>query len=318
MEQDLLNQRLNTTFQFDDLFQTWLEAFIVDRKVQNMAKGTVRYYIEKLTMFNRYCTLMTISRISQLTPDLIRSYLVYLQDHGHNPGGLHQAYRTLKTFLLWWEAETEPVDWRNPIRRVKPPKLLIEPIQPVPLEVVEKLIATCNDKSMLTLRDKALLLLLLDTGARASEVCNLNIEDIDLVSGSVNINCGKGRKPRVVFLGQTSRRALRSYLRVRTSNQTKLEGLPCWVTNTGDRLTYSGLDQIIRRRSKLALVPKPGLHDFRRAFAINFLRNGGDVYSLQRLMGHADLQVLRRYLAQTNEDLRIAHQKFSPVDNGRR
>jgi integrase/recombinase XerD len=60
---------------------------------------------------------------------------------------------------------------------------------------------------------------------------------------------------------------------------------------------------------------KPGLHDFRRAFALNFLRNGGDIYSLQNLMGHADLQDLSLYLAQTTEDLHVAHRNFSPVDN---
>jgi integrase/recombinase XerD len=77
------------------------------------------------------------------------------------------------------------------------------------------------------------------------------------------------------------------------------------------------LNEIIGRRAKKTNVTKPELHDFRRAFAINFLRDGGVVYSLQKLMGHADLQVLRRYLAQTNEYLKIAHNKFSPVDHPR-
>jgi len=74
-------------------------------------------------------------------------------------------------------------------------------------------------------------------------------------------------------------------------------------------------NRILRRRAKSVDIEKPSLHDFRRAFALNFLRNGGDIYSLQKLMGHADLQVLRRYFAQTNEDLKIAHSNFSPVDN---
>jgi len=90
---------------------------------------------------------------------------------------------------------------------------------------------------------------------------------------------------------------------------------PLWVTNKHNRLTYWGLNQIILRRAEEAHIEKPSLHDFRRAFALNFLRNGGDIYSLQNLMGHADLQVLRRYLAQTTDDLHIAHRKFSPVDN---
>lgn len=315
MEQTQLEQWTTNLLHYDDLLQTWLEAFIVDRKVQNLAKGTIEFYIAKLSLFDQYCTKMTVSHIRQLTPDLIRSYLLYLQNKGHNPGGIHAAFRTLRSFLYWWEAETEPEQWKNPIRKVKPPKVGVEPLQPVPLDVVEKLIATCEGKALLTLRDKALLLLLLDTGARASEVCAINVEDIDLISGAVSINCGKGRKPRVVFLGQTSRRALRSYLKARIGDLIKTVGLPCWITKDGGRLTYWGLNQIIRRRAKAANVTKPELHDFRRAFAINFLRNGGDVYSLQKLMGHADLQVLRRYLAQTNEDLRLSHNKFSPVDH---
>jgi len=59
---------------------------------------------------------------------------------------------------------------------------------------------------------------------------------------------------------------------------------------------------------------KLSLHNFIKEHALNYLRNDGDIYSLQRLMGHADLQVLRRYLAQTTEDLQNAHHNFSPVD----
>lgn len=64
-------------------------------------------------------------------------------------------------------------------------------------------------------------------------------------------------------------------------------------------------------------IDKPSLHDFRRAFALNYLRNGGIIYSLQKLMGHADLHGLKRYLAQTIEDLQTVHLKISPVENSR-
>ena len=73
---------------------------------------------------------------------------------------------------------------------------------------------------------------------------------------------------------------------------------------------------MICRRAKQANVQPPELHAFRRWFALTCLRAGMDIYSLQQLMGHADLQVLRRYLKQTNQDMREAHQKASPVDNG--
>lgn len=88
-----------------------------------------------------------------------------------------------------------------------------------------------------------------------------------------------------------------------------------WITNQGERLTYWGLKMVMRRRANLAHVNTPQLHAFRRWFALTCLRSGMDVYSLQELMGHADLQVLRRYLKQTNRDIREAHLRVSPVDN---
>lgn len=103
-------------------------------------------------------------------------------------------------------------------------------------------------------------------------------------------------------------RELMRYLRGRPQSG------PLFCTDAGRRLTYWGLRQIIRRRAEAAGVKSPSLHSFRRAFALLSLRAGIDIYSLQRLMGHADLTVLRRYLAQTEQDLKSAHEKASPVD----
>jgi integrase/recombinase XerD len=87
------------------------------------------------------------------------------------------------------------------------------------------------------------------------------------------------------------------------------------VTVKGTRLTYWGLRQIVRRRAEKAGVRLPSLHSFRRAFALYTLGNGADIYSLQTLMGHSDLTVLRRYLKQTEADLREGHRRARPVDN---
>jgi integrase/recombinase XerD len=81
-------------------------------------------------------------------------------------------------------------------------------------------------------------------------------------------------------------------------------------------MTYTALRGLLRRRAyaaELRQIPTP--HDFRRAFALIMLRNGVDIFALQKLMGHSDLQVLRRYLAQTDEDVHTAHMRGSPVDN---
>ncbi len=315
MSKTILNQWTITEVLGDDYLEKWAEAFLIDRKVQNLSPGTLHFYQSKLKLFLSYCETIALKRFSQLTPDIIRTFLLFLEQEGHNPGGIHAVYRTLRTFLNWWENETEPEGWKNPIQKVKAPKVAINPLEPVSIAQVEALIATCNTNDFYDLRDKALLLFLLDSGARAAETCAVNLEDIDLQNGSVLIRCGKGRKPRIVYLGKKSRRALRAYLKSCARQMELKENSALWVTNSNNRLTYWGINQIIRRRAADAHIEKPSLHDFRRAFALNFLRNGGDIYSLQNLMGHADLQVLRRYLAQNTEDLQIAHQNYSPVDN---
>ena len=315
MKQVDLNQWLNTELMGYDVIREWYESFLMDRKIQNMSPGTIHFYKSKLKLFHEYCDAIVIDHISQITANIIRGYLIYLGEKGNNPGGLHACYRVLKTFLLWWEREVEPEGWKNPILNVKAPKLSVKPLEPVSIPQVDKLLSTCISKSFYDLRDKALFLFLLDTGARASETCSINLEDVDLRSGSVFIKSSKGRKPRTVFIGKKSRRAIRAYLKSRAKQNAEDRCPALWVTKNPNRLTYWGLNQILRRRTKKANIETPSLHDFRRAFALNYLKNGGDIYSLQRLMGHADLQVLRWYLAQTTEDLQIAHRNFNPVDN---
>jgi len=129
----------------------------------------------------------------------LREYLLEFEIEGHNPGGCHAAYRTVKTFLRWWENEVEPKDWTNPIRKVKAPKMSIEPLDPVDIEAVKGMMEVCPN-NLTGLRDKAMMLFLLDTGVRASELVAINLEDVDPSTGEVLVRVGKGRKPRTVFM----------------------------------------------------------------------------------------------------------------------
>jgi integrase/recombinase XerC len=303
------NQWCITRLEQDTDLLTWIEAFLIDRKAQGLAKGTLYFYQKKLKLFIDFCKAQIITQVTDFTPSFLRKYMLYLEDTGHNDGGRHACYRALKTFLYWWEDEVELDGWSNPIRKVKPPKIPVAPMEPVPLDDIKAMLKTC-DKSFTGLRDKAILLALLDTGARAQEFLGIRLGDINQVSGEIIIQHAKGGKYRIVFLGKAARKAMRAYIRRRSSHCDAL-----WVSLEGELLTYWGLREIIRRRSKSAKVVTPSLHSFRRAFAINMLRAGVDVFSLQKLMGHADLQVLRRYLAQTTEDIAQAHRLGSSVDN---
>lgn len=310
MQADRITGLVNTTSErvYYDHLQEWVTEFLHAKKAERVSGHTLEFYTQQLSHFLRYCDSQVITRLDQITAGVIRQFLL-AHAETHNPGGQHAAFRVLRTFMLWFERETEPEGWHNPIHKVKPPKLPQEPLQPVEVSDVIAMVGTCN-KSYLGLRDAAILLCLLDTGARAREFLAMTVSDVNLITGAILIKRGKGSKARTVFIGHTARKAIRHYLKVRGDNCPLL-----WVTDDKQPLSYGGLRKMLVRRSKLAGCDLPGLHDFRRAFALAMLRGGCDLVTLSRLMGHASLNVLSRYLRQITDDLQVAHEKYSPVDH---
>ena len=108
-------------------------------------------------------------------------------------------------------------------------------------------------------------------------------------------------------------------IRVDSSGQRYDQSPALWVTHScagSERLSCGGLRAVITRRAFDSHVEEPSQHDFRRAIALAMLRNGTDVFTLEKLMGHEGISVLRRYLKQTDLDTEKAHRRAGPVDNG--
>ncbi len=294
-----------------DHLSTAIQAFLTDRQASGLSVYTIRFYHDNLRNFERFCESQAITRTEQITADVVRAFLLWLERQGHNPGGRHVHFRTLRAFLFWLEGELD--GYVAPIRNVKAPRVPQTVIEGVSLEEVQRMVAACKGRNFTELRDKAMLLFLLDTGVRVGEFVAVGIEDVDFATCAVLIRRGKGGKMRTVFFSRSTRRALMAYLRARTDDSPTL-----WVNRTGEEITRSGVNHLLLLRAKQSGLEKaPSAHDFRRAFALNMLRNGCDVFTLQRLMGHSDLTVLRRYLAQTDTDLQQAHRRASPVDRWR-
>ncbi|MGD8753263.1 MAG: tyrosine-type recombinase/integrase, partial [Anaerolineales bacterium] len=162
-------------------------------------------------------------------------------------------------------------------------------------------------------RHRAIILLLLDTGIRSSEICQLRIHQVDLRNRTIKV-LGKGNKERQIPISSRTSQSLWKYLATRKDDDM---GGHLFITSTGRGLDSGQLIRILRRIGARAGVDHVTTHRFRHTFAINFLRNGGDVYSLQMLLGHTSLEMVRRYLAIAQADVQRAHQQASPVDNWR-
>jgi site-specific recombinase XerD len=283
-----------------------ITAFLVDRRSQNLSKNTLRSYTTEMRMFGEFLDRQGVSLLHELTPDLVRLYLLHLSQR-RNPGGVRVSYRVIRTLCLWLEQETDG-DFVSPTHKIPSPKVAEQPLQPVARSDFDALVATCDKKSWHGARDRAILLTLLDTGLRASELCSLNLSDIDLWESSLLVKMSKNRRPRTVFFGVQTRKSLRMWLRARGSVPGAL-----FITAEMERLTYTGLRQVIRRRSHSAGVSGVALHDFRRAFTLKLLQSGVSETTISRLLGHRDATLIQRYAKQSASDLKELY--VSPVDD---
>ncbi len=288
-----------------------LQEFFIDRQARNLTPKTLHWYTHNLTLFAEYAIAQGIEATIDIKPRQIRRFLIHLSEQHFNDGGVYAVFGALRAYLRWFIVEYEPSNWANPLDKVESPKRPQELQPPISLDDFKAMLNACKAKTFTGDRDRAMLLFLLDTGVRHQELTDLQIGDVDVNTGQVIIRRGKGRKGRVVFTGAKTRRSLLTYFRHYPKQH---DDSPLWITENGTALTRSGIRQIIRRRALQAGLEEPGLHEFRRAFALNYLRNGGDVITLQRLLGHSSLIIINRYLNLLDDDLRAAIEKHGVVD----
>jgi len=139
-----------------------------------------------------------------------------------------------------------------------------ELLEPADMSAIKSILKTCSQKTLLDTRDKAILLFLVDTGLRASEFVALDLADCYYASGAVTVDRGKGGRPRTVFFGRKTRRAVRAYLRLRDDKSPAL-----WVTDEGTRLAYQGLRSMVLRRARRANV-ESGPHSIASVVSLPF------------------------------------------------
>jgi integrase/recombinase XerD len=220
------------------------------------------------------------------------------------------------------------------MRRVPAPKFQQAPVEPLSREQVEALLAACDFTERAETefrrrfrmrrpsakRDRAIILMLLDTGLRASELCALRVGDVDLRTGRVNIrHCpmgeAKGGKGRILFLGRSARRSVWRHLAERTDGDDPK--VPLFTGRGARPLTRDSLRLLIKSIAARARVDNCFPPRFRHTFAITYLRGGGDVLTLQAILGHSTLEMVRRYARIAEIDLAAAHRRASPTDNWR-
>lgn len=283
-------------------------------RVAGRSPRTIRWYGDHLAEFVTFVERDgRRATLDDLCPPVARRWLLAAQAARAKPlapASLAGRVRTLRAFGSWVAREFEL--GASPLRGLpvpRVPQLLVPSLREPDIHELLRAVAAGSQPD----RDRAIVLLLLDTGLRLAEAAGLRVGDVDLVEGRATV-MGKGARQRSVPIGRRTRQALRRTLapRGRLAAEAAL-----FVGVDGRPLKPHAYQQLFRRLvRRVTLSTRCSPHVLRHTFARSFLRNGGDVFSLQRILGHSptSLQVTRRYLDLDDDDLRAVHREASPVD----
>lgn len=206
---------------------------------------------------------------------------------------------------------------RSPFDSIPKPQAQDEVKLPLSQQQIEGLLREAR-RSSEPARDTAVVSMLLDTGCRASELVSIRNGDLDMKNRCCRV-LGKGNKYRTIFFGESTARALVDYkprlIRPSASALAFQEQSLFLSAKTGKPLQLSGLQQIMKRLKKncgFRISCSP--HALRRAFAVQTLKNGANVFSVQAMLGHTDLEMTQRYCFLAQADVEAQYRQFSPMD----
>jgi site-specific recombinase XerD len=296
--------------------EAFIDAFLTEREAAGLSPETLRSYVSDLGVFAAWLRYEDHPHDpAEWDAHLLRAYVAYLQRKPNkNAGGRISAMTVrsytsrLLAFLRWLHVEGyTPVDFAAKLRKPQATQRVIQPLTP---EESARLADAAKADPRCGVRDLAILYIMLDSGLRASEVCGLRPPDVLWDQRLVKV-LGKGGKERVVPISPPTAQAMRRYLLSADRHDDRADTL--FQTEEGWALTPHGLHHIVKKVALRAGVEGVHPHRLRHTAAIAFLRNGGNVLVLQRILGHTTLAMTNRYVALASDDVQREHDRCSPI-----
>lgn len=265
--------------------------FIFSKRLKGLVDKSIKDYTDFITPMIR--NLGFDLEIEDLTNDMICDYILSLYDKPKSIATLSTYIRNIKIFLKWLEKKYNISVSAKDIEVPKMEKKLVHIYSQDEILLIFR--SATSENEWLTTRNRAIIFLMLDSGLRQNEICTLQFDDVDFQNNVLKVH-GKGRKERLVYLGNTSSSLLKKYIRLCPYHSTLM-----FVGRRGAPMTTDSVKHLVYKISK-KLPFEFSSHKLRHNFATNFCidqyKQHGymDVYRLMALMGHEDFKTTQRYL----------------------
>ena len=303
-----------------------LARYAVSNQADGKSRKTIAWYTDMLTQFLRYlkangyqCTLSTFNI------NIIRGYILFLQRRprfqGHpfipqrrdllSPKTVQCHVRVLKAFSTWlYEEEYTNI---NRLGHLKLPKATVRIMRPLTPEEIKKIVSSIDRRSYSGERNRAVLVTLLDSGLRASELASITLSNLNIRDGNIRIT-GKGDKERIVPIGKFVRMELLHYIEKIRPQVYASDCNNLFLSQRGKPMTLNTVKMVFSKLAKSSGVNRLHAHLCRHTFSVNYILNGGDIFSLREILGHTTLEMVNHYLHFTSSQITAQHHQYSPMD----
>ncbi len=283
------------------------ELFIRKCKIKNLTDLSISSYEKKMVHFYQF--VEKSDSITAITSDTVDDYILWLRENTEaNDITINSYLRSVRAFLYFCMENKYIPTFR--IQLIKAEKKIKETYTDEELiRLLEKPdVDNCTFRCYKTWVFENYLL---GTGNRISTALDLHIGDINFQSGVIILRKSKNRKQQIIPLSATLAEILQEYLQIRGGDAEDF----VFCNEYGEQASCRTYQQLVRRYNRKRGVDKTSCHCFRHTFAKNWILNSGDMFRLQKILGHSDLTVTKEYVNMFGQDLQMDFEKFNTLDN---
>ena len=284
-----------------------LENFDNSCEVRGLSPRTIENYQRVLDDFYHFLTSNSIIYLKDLDIQVLENYIKNLQDRKYKPTSINFYIRNVRVFLKW--CEDRGLLPRIKLKEVKVDTPIKETYTQEELRVLLR--KPTKTKTFLQLQTWAVENFLYATGARIGVLPALHIEDLDFQSNTITMMRTKNRKGMVVPMSNSLKKVLIEFLKTRKGEPKDF----LFCNAYGGATSVRALQNAIYEYNLARNITKTSAHLFRSSFAKAYILNGGNAFSLQKLLGHAHIATTQIYVNMFNADLQQDYDKFNPLDN---